>query len=223
MHVIRHFFRVTKAGSLRRCFFSKIYSSAVPKGFLTPSNFSFNSSNKIWTKICALLGYKLPSPNVKGEVQGAKLLAGVTHRAMFRAICLEVVLWHPLCDKLFGGIKRSKTEKRFLQLMSHLCQQEWSERLRYKTPAQGFRLNILILKAKTLKDTIWRNIAIMFGALHNFLKTENVKLQQLNESTQRNERKYKKRKQTSHGNWRLDPCAVSQKIISVVDLTLTVY
>ena len=77
--------------------------------------------------------------------------------------------------------------------MSQLCQQEWSERLRYKIPAQGFPLNILILKAKTLKDKIWRNIAIMFGALHNLLKTENVKLQQLNETTPRNERKFQKK------------------------------
>ena len=38
--------------------------------------------------------------------------------------------------------------------MSQLCQQDWSERLRYKIPAQGFPLNILILKANTLKDTI---------------------------------------------------------------------
>ena len=165
------------------------------KGFVTPSNFSFNSSSKIWTEIRALLGYKLPNPNVKGEVQGARLLAGVTHKAMFRAICLEVLLWHPLRDKLFGGSKRSKTEKRFLQLMSQLCQQEWSEWLRYKIPAQGFPLNIWILKAKTLKDTIWRNIAIMFGALHNLLKTENVKLQQLNETTRRNKRKCKNKKQ----------------------------
>ena len=97
-------------------------------------------------------------------------------------------------NKLFGGNKRSKTEKRFLQLMSQLCQQEWSERLRYKTPAQGFRLSILILKVKALKDMIWSNIAIMFGALHNLLKTENVNLQQLNETTQRNERKCKKKK-----------------------------
>ena len=84
-------------------------------------------------------------------------------------------------------------------------------------------LNIWILKAKTLKDTIWRNIAIMFGALHNLLKTENVKLQQVNETTRRNKRKCKKTKQTSHGNWRLDSCGVSQKMISVVALTLTVY
>ena len=189
------------------------------KGVVTPNS-------KICKEIRALLGYKLPSPNVKGDVQGARLLAGVTHKAMFRAICLKVLLWHPLRDKLFGGSKRSKTEERFLQLMSQLCQQEWSERLQYKTAAQGFRLSILILKAKTLKDTIWRNIAIMFGALHNLLKTENVKLQQLNETTRRNERKCKKKKeekQISHGNWRLDSCAVSQKIISVVALTLTVY
>ena len=123
----------------------------MPKGFVTPSNFSFNSSHKIWTEIRALLGYKLPGPNVKGEVQGARLVTGVTHRAMFRAICLEVLLWHPLRDKLFGGSKRSKTEKRFLQLMSQLCQQERSERLRYKIPAQGFTLNILILKQRHLK------------------------------------------------------------------------
>ena len=42
----------------------------------------------------------------------------------------------------------------------------------------------------------------MFAALHNLLKTENVKLQQLNETTRRNERKCKKakQKQTSHSN-----------------------
>ena len=78
--------------------------------------------------------------------------------------------------------------------MSQLCQQEWSERLRYKAPAQGFRLSILILKAKTLKDKR-RNTAIMFGALHKLLKTENVKLQQLNETTRRNKRKCKSKKQ----------------------------
>ena len=97
-------------------------------------------------------------------------------------------------DKLFGGNKRSKTEKRFLQLMSQLCQQEWSERLRYKIPDQGFPLNILILKAKTLKDATGRNTAIMFGALHKLLNTENVKLQ-LNETTRRNKRKCKNKKQ----------------------------
>ena len=36
--------------------------------------------------------------------------------------------------------------------MSQLCQQEWSERLRYKIPAQGFPLDSLILKAKTLNN-----------------------------------------------------------------------
>ena len=92
LHVLRHVFRPTKAGSLRRCCFSKICSSAVSKGVVTPNNFSFNSSSEIWTEIHALLGYKLPNPNVKGEVQGGRLLAGVTHQAMFRAICLEVLL-----------------------------------------------------------------------------------------------------------------------------------
>ena len=64
----------------------------MPKGFVTPRNFSFHSSNKIMTEIRVLLGYKLPGPNVKGEVQEARLLAGVSHRAMFRANCLEVLL-----------------------------------------------------------------------------------------------------------------------------------
>ena len=64
----------------------------MPKGFVTPRNFSFNSSDKILTEIRVLLGYKLPGPNVKGEVQGARLVAGVSHRAMFRANCLEVLL-----------------------------------------------------------------------------------------------------------------------------------
>ena len=40
----------------------------------------------------------------------------------------------------------------------------------------------------------------MFGALHNLLKTENVKLQQLNKTTRRNERKKKQKQQISHGN-----------------------
>ena len=44
----------------------------------------------------------------------------------------------------------------------------------------------------------------MFGALHKLLKTENVKLQQLNETTRRNKRKCKNKKQnkkqTSDGN-----------------------
>ena len=39
-------------------------------------------------------------------------------------------------------------------------------------PAQGFPFNILILKAKIHKDTIWGNIPIIFGALHNLLKAE---------------------------------------------------
>ena len=195
------------------------------KGFVTPSNFSFNSCSKIWTEIRALLGYKFPNPNVKGEVQEARLLASVTHKAMFRAICLKVLLWHPLRDKLFGGSKRSKTEKRFLQHMSQLCRQEWSEWLRYKIPAQGFLLNILILKANTLKDTIWRNTAIMV----NWCLTQLAPDWKLEITTTERDyatkwRKCKKtKKKTSNGNWRLDPCAVSQKTLSVVDLTLTVY
>ena len=60
--------------------------------------------------------------------------------------------------------------------------------------SSGISINIWILKAKSLRDTIWRNIAIMFGALHNLLKTENVKLQQVNETMWRNERKCKKKK-----------------------------
>ena len=36
----------------------------------------------------------------------------------------------------------------------------------------------------------------MFGALHNLLKTENVKLQQLNETTRRHEIKCKKKNKT---------------------------
>ena len=42
----------------------------------------------------------------------------------------------------------------------------------------------------------------MFGALHNLLKTENVKLQQLNETTPRNERKFQKKKKTDK-SWQL--------------------
>ena len=64
----------------------------MPKGFVTPRNFSFNSCDKILTEIRVLLGYKLPGPNVKGEVQGARLVMGVSHRAMFRANCQEVLL-----------------------------------------------------------------------------------------------------------------------------------
>ena len=49
-HVVLHFFRPTNAGFLRRSCYSKIYLdvylSAVSKGFITASNFSFNSSCK---------------------------------------------------------------------------------------------------------------------------------------------------------------------------------
>ena len=64
--------------------------------------------------------------------------------------CFVQFVWKFCCDThcvtscLAEVIKRSKTEQRLLQLMSQLCQQEWSERLQYKTPAQGFRLSILM-------------------------------------------------------------------------------
>ena len=56
-------------------------------------------------------------------------------------------------------------------------------------PVQGFAFIILILKAKIDKDTIWGNIPIIFGALHNLLKAENMKLQ--GRITKRNKRKCK--------------------------------
>ena len=56
-------------------------------------------------------------------------------------------------------------------------------------PAQGFACSILILKAKIHKDTIWGNIPITFGALHNLLKAENIKLQ--GQITKRNKIKCK--------------------------------
>ena len=43
------------------------------KGFVTPSNFSFNSPCKIWTEILTTRGYKLSSAKVKREVHGTSV------------------------------------------------------------------------------------------------------------------------------------------------------
>ena len=73
--------------------------------------------------------------------------------------CFVQFVWKFCCDtrcvtSCLAKVREVRLSNVSCNLMSQLCQQEWSERLQYKTPAQGFRLSILILKAKTLKDTI---------------------------------------------------------------------
>ena len=97
------FFQTDKRWIPARSRCSNIYLSAVPKGFVTPSNFSFSSSSEIWTEILTIRGYKLPSPIFKGEVQGTRLSTGFTHKAMFRATGLSILLRQTLRDKFFGG------------------------------------------------------------------------------------------------------------------------
>ena len=112
-------------------------------------------------------------------------------------------------------------KKHFLRLMSQLCQQEWSEWLRYKIQAQGLPFNILFLQRylKIRFEGILRSWFVPYTTCSR-LKT----LKYNNWTRLRDEMKENaKKKQISHGNWRLDSCLVSQKIISLVDFTLTVY
>ena len=187
---------------------------AVSKGFVTPSNFSFNSPWKIWTEIITIRGYKLSSAKLKGEVHGARFKCWrVLHIVIFRATCQAILLWQTLREKLFG---ESKTEKRFSATM--LTAVVWTIRYKKKkNPAQGFALIILILKANIHKDAI-DTIDTLPSYLGVAQLTQGWK-REIITTLWNCATKWKKMK----GSWRVDPRAVSQKKVFVVDLTLTVY